>query len=72
MIMVLIYQIIIFSIVVAVKGNRLVLGVLCLWTMTHVFMPWLMILQLMTIMAGVHFGKRFRQNSAGRKGLKHL
>ena len=35
MIMVLIYQIIIFSIVVAVKGNRLVLGVLCLWTMTQ-------------------------------------
>lgn len=51
---IVIYQVVIFGIIfIAALGGRKPLNrttlALCLWTLTHVFMPWLLGIQFVTI-----------------------
>lgn len=51
------YQIVIFLIVYMSRGNAFVTGAAVVWTLTHIFVPWLMILQLFVIYLGYSAGK---------------
>lgn len=51
------YQIVIFLIVYMSRGNAFVTGAAVVWTLTHIFAPWLMILQLFVIYLGYSAGK---------------
>ena len=39
------YQIVIFLIVYISRGNAFVTGAAVVWTLTHIFVPWLMAIQ---------------------------
>jgi len=59
---VLFYQVVIFGIVIiSAFGGRKALNrtavVLCLWTLTHVFMPWLLAVQFVTIAVAFSVGR---------------
>ena len=54
--MVLLYQLLIFLIIVLSRANMVVVAGCIIWTTTHVIMPWLMILQFITIAVGWFIG----------------
>ena len=64
-VMVLVYQTVIFLLEVVFKGDRRITLLLGVWTLTHVFMPWLMILQFFVIAFGFVVG-RSRQSKDGQ------
>ena len=59
-IMILIYQVVIFSIVFLSGGNKLITGLVCLWTFTHVFWLPLAILQFTVIGIAYFLGRGAR------------
>ncbi len=67
---ILIYQIVIFSIIVAasvIKGERgckIASIVAVVWTLFHIIMPWLMAIQLLTVYMGFVVGMRINRSDS--------
>ena len=58
--MILAYQLVIFLIIVLSRANHFVIGCCIAWTVFHIIVPWLMLLQLFTIFIGWIVGSAIR------------
>ena len=58
---ILVYQAVLFLIELDTGGSYVVTLVLGVWTLTHIFMPWLMALQFVTIGLGFCIGRCWRE-----------
>ena len=60
------YQIVIFLIVYMSRGNVFVTGAAIVWTLTHIFVPWLMAIQLFIVACGFIAGRGKKMEDEGR------